>query len=217
MRPPFNGEWPVLAGWRYSSGGGHFAYDYAMPIGTDLFAVGDGKILGCNGGVPNDTPWDPDYSGEPSNWILLGTRFHGRKVSVLYQHLSPDGLKVHTGQKVKEGQYLGNSGNSGNTSGPHLHLAAMWGWWAEATRYIYMQNDGDNPYVIFPPSRLWRADMALSDQDKRDIADMTADLVVRRLMAEPIYGKDATKAEREVTFRRAQRAQYEHSKSPATP
>lgn len=180
MRPPFNGTYGINAGWRYSSGTGHFAYDYDCPTGTPMYAVGGGTILASNDGVSNDTPGDADYGGEPSNWILLGTRWKGEKVSVLYQHLSP-GLKVKPGHKVAEGHLLGRSGDSGNSSGPHLHFAAMRGWWAEATRYIYMTNDGDNPYVIFPPDRLWKGeDMPLSDQEKRDIADRTVDMLLRR-------------------------------------
>lgn len=149
---PFNGDYPVTTGWRYSSGAGHFASDYPLPLGSPLFATGDGTILDCADGSPNDAPGDPNYSGEPSNWILLATRWEGKPVTVYYQHLSPR-LKVRKGQRVTAGQRLGRSGNSGNSSGPHLHIAASHGHLLD--RYAYMANDGDNNVVIYPPSDVW--------------------------------------------------------------
>lgn len=168
MRAPFNGDPYVSAGWRYDSGTGHFAYDYVMPIGTPLYAVGDGRIVDCNDGVPNDEdqPGDTDYPNEPSNWICLVVNWHDKPVTLYYQHLSP-GLRVKPGDRVREGDLIAHSGDSGNTSGPHLHFAAMHGVHGEAERYIYMENDGDNPYVIFPPDKIWKDDdMALSADDK---------------------------------------------------
>ena len=43
----------ITAGWAYRSGAKHRAYDYAMPIGTPLYAVQDGVIVDCNDGVRN--------------------------------------------------------------------------------------------------------------------------------------------------------------------
>lgn len=205
MLPPTTHPWPITAGWRYSSGGGHFAYDYDCPIGTPLFAVGAGVVLACNDGVPNDKPGSPDYTGEPSNWVLLGTNWKGRKVSCLYQHMSP-GLKVREGQKVNEGQLLGHSGDSGNTSGDHLHFAAMYGWWGEATRYIYMTNDGDNAIVIFPPDELWKDsdDMPLTDREINDIADRAVDKLLNR----KVFGDNAPKKLQDVTVREVFRRTY---------
>lgn len=205
MLPPFTGNWPITAGWRYSSGTGHFAYDYGCPTGTPLYAVGDGVILAANDGVPNDRPGSPDYTGEASNWILLGTHYKGRKVSVLYQHMSP-GHKKREGQKIRVGQLLGESGDSGNTSGPHLHLAAMYGWWGEASRYIYMTNDGDNNIVLFPPDELWKDndDMPLTEREIDDIAERAVD----KMMNRKVFGPDAPKDLQDVTVRKVLRRTY---------
>lgn len=206
MQPPLHDidKWPITAGWRYSSGAGHFATDFDCDTGTPCYAIADGTVLACADGSPNDKPWDPNYSGEPSNWILLGLRWQGRDVSVYYQHLSP-GLNVHTGQHVKEGDLIAHSGNSGNSTGDHLHFAAMYGHWSTATRYIYMQNDGNNPYVIFPPSDLWRnAEMPLTNQEMNDIADRTVD----KLLNTKIFGQDAPKDQRDTTVREALRRSW---------
>jgi murein DD-endopeptidase MepM/ murein hydrolase activator NlpD len=151
----------ITARWRYSSGAGHFAYDYAMPTGTPLYATNDGKIADCRDNVVDKTPGRPGNlpgqrgSGSPSNWVLLETRDrYGRKVTVFYQHLVD--TKVTKGQSVKAGQLIGYSGQTGNATGAHLHIAAMKGWgYTEATRYAYMRNDGDNGAIIYPPTKAW--------------------------------------------------------------
>jgi murein DD-endopeptidase MepM/ murein hydrolase activator NlpD len=145
--------------WRYSKGGLHAAFDYPVPTGTPVFAVSAGTVLACNDGVTNKPR---RVVGAPSNWVLLGVKHRGRTVSVLYQHLSP-GISVRAGQRVRVGQKLGESGSSGNASGPHLHLAAMWGRRDRESRYAYLQRVGSreraptdgtasNEICIFPPS-----------------------------------------------------------------
>jgi murein DD-endopeptidase MepM/ murein hydrolase activator NlpD len=145
--------------WRYSKGGLHAAIDYRVNTGTPVFAVANGTILACNDGVTNVPK---QVSGAPSNWVLLGMKHDGRPVSVLFQHLSP-GINVSQGQKVKAGDHLGDSGSSGNATGPHLHLAAMTGHRDEAGRFAYLHNIGakegaptdglaSNEICIFPPS-----------------------------------------------------------------
>jgi murein DD-endopeptidase MepM/ murein hydrolase activator NlpD len=142
----------VTATKRYSSGTAHFAYDYAMPIGTPLFAVGAGVILGSNDGVRDQPRGQSAGSGSPSNWVLLGTTWNGKKITVYYQHMTR-GLRVKTGQQVREGDRIGASGNSGNTTGPHLHIAASWGHLT--SRYAYLSNSGNNNVVIFPTPNVW--------------------------------------------------------------
>jgi len=156
----------VGTGWRYSKGALHAAQDYPVPIGTSIFAVRDGKILDCNDGVANNRPGDNGKTGDPSNWILLGIMYQGKPASVYYQHLSP-GLDVVQGQRVTAGQKLGETGNSGHSTGPHLHLATMLGHRSKATRYAYMDDIGSaegapsgiasNGICIFPPSLVFGA------------------------------------------------------------
>lgn len=142
----------ISAGWKYRSGKAHAAYDYRMPIGTPIYAVQDGVIIDCNDGVKNQRPGNPAGSGAPSNWILLRIRWGNGYATVYYQHLNK-GLLVKKGDRVKAGEQIAKSGNSGNTTGPHLHIAAMKGVKGRYNRYDYLANGGRNSTVIFPPSR----------------------------------------------------------------
>jgi murein DD-endopeptidase MepM/ murein hydrolase activator NlpD len=148
--PPFAGTYGIGTKAKYSNGNPHWAYDYLTPFGTPLLAVRDGVILDCHTGEDPSSP-ERNYSGEPSNWVLLGYKNRlGQKRTVYYQHLAS--LRVIKGQQVKAGQVIGKSGNSGNSTGPHLHLAAMKGWQNRYSRYVYMTNVAVR---IYPPSLVW--------------------------------------------------------------
>jgi hypothetical protein len=150
--------------WRYSDLSLHAGYDYPVPVGTTARAVRDGTVLATHDGVPNNVPPESGFSGAPVNFVLLGITYKGKPVSVLYMHLSP-GLSVEPGQAVKAGQKLGNSGNSGHTFGPHLHVAAMFGHRDEATKFAYLDDIphdepppngvASNGITIFPPSQVF--------------------------------------------------------------
>lgn len=142
-RRPYAYTTGITAGYRYSRGGFHGATDYGMPVGTDLLACRSGVVLACNDGVRNNRRGYNPGSNSPSNWILLGIKYQGQPATVYYQHLSP-GLLVRKGQRVGVGKHIGNSGNSGNSSGPHLHIEARWG---HGPRYSGAR--------IYPPSKVW--------------------------------------------------------------
>jgi murein DD-endopeptidase MepM/ murein hydrolase activator NlpD len=78
--------------------------DYAVPSGTDVLAVADGKIEAAN--------WGKAY-GTQLVQSLDGGYF-------IYAHLSK--TLVKPGDKVTAGQVIAKSGNTGNSTGPHLHV-----------------------------------------------------------------------------------------------
>ena len=86
----------------------HTGIDYAMPVGTPVLAVADGKIINVMS--------DKSYG----NVIVLEASANGVKYNVWYCHLSSSTVKK--GASVTVGQELGKSGNTGNSTGPHLHL-----------------------------------------------------------------------------------------------
>jgi len=86
------------------SKGYHTGVDFAVPVGTEVIAVADGKIESANWGKAYGTLAVQKVAG---GWVI-------------YAHLSV--LDVESGQEVKKGQKIGKSGNTGNSSGPHLHF-----------------------------------------------------------------------------------------------
>ncbi|AZG72864.1 peptidoglycan DD-metalloendopeptidase family protein [Shewanella livingstonensis] len=82
----------------------HNGTDFATPIGTQVVAPGDGIVT-----MVTKHP----YAG---NYIVIQ---HDNKVSTRYLHLSK--FLVKRGQRVTRGQPIGLSGNTGASTGPHLH------------------------------------------------------------------------------------------------
>lgn len=148
----------INAGLRYRNGRPHGAYDLGTPIGTPIYAPSAGRIVARRDGVPNNRRWQRRWAGMPSNWILLKTKVKRRDgkmatATIFWQHLSP-GLKVRTGQWVKKGQLLGYTGNSGNSTGPHLHVGAQWSTKAHPPNSYHRYDHVRNAALrIWPPER----------------------------------------------------------------
>ncbi|MEU9586468.1 M23 family metallopeptidase [Streptomyces werraensis] len=88
----------------------HSGQDYAVPTGTPVVAAHGGTVVKAGGNGAGD---GPAYG----NAIVIK---HGSKTYSQYAHLSSVHVKV--GQVVKTGQKIASSGNTGNSSGPHLHF-----------------------------------------------------------------------------------------------
>ncbi|MFT3849215.1 MAG: M23 family metallopeptidase [Propionivibrio sp.] len=85
----------------------------AMHEGIDFGADAGTPVFASAGGVVGTAGFHPEYG----NQIEID---HGNEFSSRYAHLSK--LKVRAGQVVKRGQLIGLSGNSGRSTGPHLHF-----------------------------------------------------------------------------------------------
>ena len=114
--------WPlaahtITAGWYYSDGKLHRAIDLRAAVGTPVYAAEDGTVDWVQA-------WDGhSTSGNQSYGNLVRIRhadYNGGKLQTLYAHLKES--KVKYGQAVKEGELIGYSGNTGNSTGPHLHF-----------------------------------------------------------------------------------------------
>ncbi|MFE7427920.1 MULTISPECIES: M23 family metallopeptidase [unclassified Streptomyces] len=88
----------------------HSGQDFAVPVGTKVTAAHSGVVVkaGPNGGGDG-----PAYG----NAVVIK---HGNGTYSQYAHLSQ--IDVYAGQKVTTGERIALSGNTGNSSGPHLHF-----------------------------------------------------------------------------------------------
>ncbi|HSG17705.1 MAG TPA: M23 family metallopeptidase [Anaerolineae bacterium] len=91
---------------------GHEGIDLASQMGTHYYAVAAGKITRVT-----DKRWDGRESAY--GWHVVVD--HGSGYSTLYAHAKPN-PPVNVGDRVEAGQIIAYSGNTGNSSGPHLHL-----------------------------------------------------------------------------------------------
>lgn len=83
----------------------HNGVDIAVPIGTHVYSAVDGTVILAR------------YSESAGNWVKVQTETGW---TVVMMHM--DSLTVSEGQTVKKGDHLGYSGNTGRSTGPHLHL-----------------------------------------------------------------------------------------------
>lgn len=97
-----------------------FAYDFQMPMGTPVVAARDGVVALIK--------TDSSVGGadkaliEDANFISV---YQEDGSIANYFHLSQNGSAVKEGQRIKKGDIIGYSGNTGFTSGPHLHFEVV--------------------------------------------------------------------------------------------
>lgn len=95
-----------------------YAVDITMPVGTPIHAARAGIVMV----VDNDfykNGLDKKYLSEVNSITIL----HDDGSMAIYAHLELEKAQVHSGMKVKAGQLIAYSGNTGFSSGPHLHFA----------------------------------------------------------------------------------------------
>jgi hypothetical protein len=96
-------------------------FDYGQPV----LAVAAGDVVEAVDRYPDQIPNQKVAVGldaADGNHVILKL---GEGVFAGYAHLKPGSVRVHRGQRVRSGQVLGELGNSGNTTGPHLHFQLM--------------------------------------------------------------------------------------------
>lgn len=93
-------------------GGFHRGIDLAGRKGTPIYAVADGVVVAAQ---------DEGVQGF-GGWIVLSHIIEGREYSTVYGHMDPGGVQVKVGERVQAGQQIAVMGNSGQSTGPHLHF-----------------------------------------------------------------------------------------------
>lgn len=96
---------------------GKYAIDWDMPVGTLVRAARGGHVIDLEEGFSEGRP-DPDLKTK-ANFIKIR---HPDGTIGNYVHLDQGGVHVQVGDRVERGQPIGLSGNTGFTTGPHLHF-----------------------------------------------------------------------------------------------
>lgn len=100
----------------------HSGMDFSARIGTEIYATGNGRITFAG--------WKQGYG----NCLMID---HGFGYETVYGHMSK--FKARVGQKVTRGEVIGEVGNTGKSTGPHLHYeVVVRGRHDNPSKYYYM-------------------------------------------------------------------------------
>ena len=120
------------------SANNHFAVDISMPIGTTVYAVAPGIVK-----------MTKSITTACGNQIAIHHYINGAYYTSYYCHLSQ--INVREGTVVTKDTVIGKSGNTGNSTGPHLHLGMATGRWYVDYYDYYEKGRGSFQTHTFDP------------------------------------------------------------------
>lgn len=118
------------------------AVDLAAPVGTPVLAARDGTVMEVEAGFRGGA-FDPALHGR-ANFVRV---LHDDGTMALYAHLDAGAVSVREGERVRRGQRIGFSGNTGYSAGPHLHFVV------QANRGMRLESI---PFRMFGPAGILR-------------------------------------------------------------
>ena len=102
--------------WRYYNcwfpGHPHYGLDFGLATGTPIFATADGTVVATGGGC---SVGDRNCNGGMGNYVVV----RAQDWTAIYMHLQD--IHVSAGQQVNYGDIIGTGGNTGYSTGAHLH------------------------------------------------------------------------------------------------
>jgi murein DD-endopeptidase MepM/ murein hydrolase activator NlpD len=122
------------------TGKDEYAYDFAMPVGTNVRAMRAGKVLRVRYPSPPGSSCYTSGSSSCANYANTVEVLHSDGTVALYMHLSKP--TVSNGQPVAQGDLLGKSGNSGWSTGPHTHVQVQANcgiWWCQSQPFKFQE------------------------------------------------------------------------------
>jgi murein DD-endopeptidase MepM/ murein hydrolase activator NlpD len=117
----------------------HQGLDIGAKFGSTYCAAAGGKVIAAGNGNFEDNPLSGNYKVAPhkddgggwGNYVVID---HGNGIVTIYAHMKKGSMAVKVGDEVKDGQTIGQVGNSGNSYGAHAHVEAIF------------NEDGSNKY-----------------------------------------------------------------------
>ena len=125
LAPPFEmgQQYPISQGFggerTHNTPDSEFAIDIVMPVGTPVLAVRDGVVMDVEEDF-NRGGSDRDKYLDKANHVRI---LHEDGTMAVYAHLDLASVSVRPGARIRAGQQIARSGNTGFSSGPHLHFA----------------------------------------------------------------------------------------------
>lgn len=126
-RAPFPAavSYPVSQAWpdtrTHTTPDSAHAVDIAMPVGSDVLAARGGIVVEVSSSNFRNSD-SPDGDGAVANIVRI---LHDDGTFAIYAHLNWNSIRVRPGQQVVRGEYIADSGNTGFSTGPHLHFAVL--------------------------------------------------------------------------------------------
>jgi len=118
-------QWPFRVGVPISDGFGprarpcetcsanHQGVDFTPGEGSEIQAIADGVVTKVN---------TTQVDGGLGVFVAIDHKIDGKKVTSVYGHMLPDSVSLQPGDKVRLGDLVGKVGNTGISTGPHLHF-----------------------------------------------------------------------------------------------
>jgi murein DD-endopeptidase MepM/ murein hydrolase activator NlpD len=143
MRFPFDKPMPRISspyGWRIhpieKTRKHHNGVDYAVEIGRPVKAIEAGTVIYAGASRLKFSNGEPAGGGYI---VKIRHKVNGEWITSSYMHLRKGSITVKKGDKVLEGRTIALSGNTGESTGPHLHFEIQRGktyiWTNNGTRY----------------------------------------------------------------------------------
>lgn len=97
------------------------AVDIAMPVGSNVLAARSGIVVEV-ASTNFRSSLQPGQPGARANLVRI---MHDDGTFAIYAHLNWNSIRVRPGERVARGQYIADSGNTGFSTGPHLHFVVV--------------------------------------------------------------------------------------------